>query len=414
MALALAARLAWSVSRPGPLDERLPDQREYLESAHNLLHGRGLCFYDARFEQNVHAYRGPGYPLFVAACRASPMVVRLAQAAIDSLTVLAVYLLARRWMTFGPALLAAALMAFNPYMIYMSSLILGETLFIAMLTWGLVLLAHRRNYLWGGAVLALSVLVRPSAVMLPPLLGIATSYMRMRTESRPARPTSDGDDLRVRFRDRPATRSMWLRLPGALMVLLTLAALLPWMLRNRAVVGSPVWLTTNAGITRYDGFNAGATGASNQAVLSKADCRRLAAFGEVQRDKILSNWANRYIQQTMRDEPLHLLRLTASKIARTWSPMPLGEFRSPLHVAAALAYSVPVDLLILAGLLRRTLRWPVKMLLLAPAIYFTIVHALSVGSIRYRLPAEPALLVLAASAVIARISPGSPREAQTA
>ena len=35
--------------------------------------------------------------------------------------------------------------------------------------------------------------------------------------------------------------------------------------------------------------------------------------------------------------------------------------------------------------------------MLVPAIYLTIVHALSVGSLRYRLPADPALALLAAA-----------------
>jgi hypothetical protein len=35
--------------------------------------------------------------------------------------------------------------------------------------------------------------------------------------------------------------------------------------------------------------------------------------------------------------------------------------------------------------------------LLIPAIYFTAVHMLSVGSLRYRIPAEPPMAVIAAS-----------------
>ena len=38
-------------------------------------------------------------------------------------------------------------------------------------------------------------------------------------------------------------------------------------------------------------------------------------------------------------------------------------------------------------------------LLLSPAIYFTLLHVIFVGSIRYRLPAMPLLFLFAAAAI---------------
>jgi hypothetical protein len=37
------------------------------------------------------------------------------------------------------------------------------------------------------------------------------------------------------------------------------------------------------------------------------------------------------------------------------------------------------------------------LLLALPAVYFTLVHAVSVGSLRYRVPVEPQLAILAAA-----------------
>jgi hypothetical protein len=42
----------------------------------------------------------------------------------------------------------------------------------------------------------------------------------------------------------------------------------------------------------------------------------------------------------------------------------------------------------------------VKLFLLVPAIYLTLSHALTVGSLRYRLAAEPMLAVIAAAGVL--------------
>jgi hypothetical protein len=77
--------------------------------------------------------------------------------------------------------------------------------------------------------------------------------------------------------------------------------------------------------------------------------------------------------------------------------MPLNDqFATPLYIAIALLYSIPFDLLALYGLWLGNVRRPVKIFLLLPALYLTLVHALTIGSLRYRVPAEPALAVLAA------------------
>jgi hypothetical protein len=53
----------------------------------------------------------------------------------------------------------------------------------------------------------------------------------------------------------------------------------------------------------------------------------------------------------------------------------------------------------LAGLFSPSLPGSAKMFLLAPAVYLTVVHAMSVGSLRYRIPAEVPMAVIAAACV---------------
>jgi hypothetical protein len=65
-----------------------------------------------------------------------------------------------------------------------------------------------------------------------------------------------------------------------------------------------------------------------------------------------------------------------------------------------LGYSVPLFGLTLVGLLRLGTPVGVKALCLAPAIYFTAVVAVSVGSLRYRIPAEPPMAVIAAAGLM--------------
>ena len=342
---ALILRLGWALSRPtgeAALAE-LPDQKEYLALARNLIEGRGLQFYDERFKADerqhgiIWAYRTPGYPLFLAACGGSIRLARGVQAILDASTVLGVYWLAKRWLGGRGGLVAGGIVAFNPFLIYMSGLILSETLFTALLVWAMVLLVWRRSFVWGGMVLALSVLVRPGAMALPILLGIAAAFVN-------------------RGRD-GAYHPRWPLPVGATMVLLVAAALFPWALRNRLVLGQWIWTTTNGGITAYDGANPDARGDSDQSFVKAMP--RLGRMDEIERDRYLGSQARRFVQ----DNPVRAMQLALIKAARTWSPVPLSQQFGGQRVywLAGLLFSLPLDVLVLWGLWRRKARngrWP--------------------------------------------------------
>jgi 4-amino-4-deoxy-L-arabinose transferase-like glycosyltransferase len=369
-------RLGWvfDQSRKPEPDAKLPDQFEYLQLGRNLLQNRTLYFHDLRFDQNVYAYRAPGYPAFVAMFGGNVIAVRVAQALIDTSTVLAIYLLARRWLNSTGALTAAALVAFNPFLVYFTALILTETLFTAMLAWGIYLLTGAgRQSLFGILLLALTVHVRPSAIGLVILLAFVAG-------------------LRVRFRTAIIQSAF-----AAAVVCLALA---PWAIRNRLhpSLKTWIWTTTNSGITTYDGFHDAATGASDQSAFLDRLLPDLKAMTEIQRDDFLGREAHKWI----RAHPGRSAKLALVKIARTWSPVPLSSnYGTRLYVVAGLIYSVPLYILFLLGICCGQVPRSVKFLLAAPAIYFTAIHAVSVGSLRYRVPAEPPMGVIAGAAVCA-------------
>ncbi len=386
LVIALVLRLGWAMSRPADAAsfEQLPDQREYLETARNLLRGEGLKFVDPRFGTEVHAFRTPGYPAFLAICGGNVRVARAAQALLDTSTVLAAFLLARRWLAPAACLFAALLVAINPFLIYSTGLLLTETLFTAMLAWAMVLLAWpgavervgRARVMWisGIVLLALSVLVRPGAIGLPVGLALCGALANRHAT--------------VAYRLSP----LWPLPVGATALLATALVLSPWAYRNRLVVGQWVWTSTNGGFTAYDGFNPDADGSSNQQFVREMP--QLKAMDEVGRSDYLTARARDYMDA----HPERLTELAISKIARMWSPMPLSDdFRRPAYVAAALLYSVPFFLLVLVGLFSPSVPLTAKMFLLAPAAYLTLVHALSVGSLRYRVVAEVPMAVIAAA-----------------
>lgn len=364
LAIALLLRLGWALTRPAPSFASLPDQREYVELARNVLDGRGFVFRDDRLNADVYAFRTPGYPLFLAACGANVRIARVAQCFIDTSTVLAVFLLARRWVPVRTSLIAASIVAINPYLVSFSALMLSETLFIALLTWGIAAVAHRRITI-GSLLLAISVLVRPSAVLLPTILAFAS------------------------------TRT-WRAV--AIGFAMTIVVLLPWAIRNHQKLGAWVFLTSNGGFTMYDGFNPAATGASNQSfVVGELHDELVRQPNEIERSHVLSNRAMQFI----RENRARVASLTLAKIARTWSPIPLSsEYGSDRNIVViAAAYTIPLFLLVVAGLWIAPLPRAAKVMLMLPAVYFTAVHALSVGSLRYRIPADVTMSVIAAAAM---------------
>jgi 4-amino-4-deoxy-L-arabinose transferase-like glycosyltransferase len=374
LAVALLLRIGWGFSQQADPDPRLGDQFEYLQLGRNLLAAHELKFHDPRFDQDVYAYRTPGYPILIAACGGKVRVLRVVQALLDTSTVLAIYFLARRFVTPGASLAAAAFVAFNPFLIYFTALVLSETLFTAMLAWGMYLLAVRRRNqtLAGIALLALSVPVRPSALGLVVILAVAAGCQCHK----------------------------WTGIRnGLLAALATFAVLLPWGYRNahHPQVRSWIFTTTNSGITTYDGFHDRATGASDQQGFITEMETLLSRMDEVERDEYLGQRAHEWI----RAHPGRAAALMVNKIARTWSPLPLSNDYGgrALYVAAGLLYSVPFDLLVLFGLWKSAIPRTAKVFLLLPAIYFTVIHALSVGSLRYRVPVEPPMAVIAGSAL---------------
>jgi hypothetical protein len=194
------------------------------------------------------------------------------------------------------------------------------------------------------------------------------------------------------YQDHPRYRPRWPLPVGSTMLLLTLLVLFPWAVRNSRMIGRWVWTTTNDGVTLYDGFNPDADGSSDQSFLRGMP--QLAAMGEAGRSEYLSLKAKEFV----REHPTRALQLAALKAGRTWSPVPLSrEYGSTRNRIIALAYTAPFYLLVLAGLIGSGLRRSAKVFLLLPAIYFTAVHMMSVGSVRYRLPVEPPMAVIAAS-----------------
>jgi hypothetical protein len=370
--IALAIRAAWVLYRWHQYGPRLdyPDEELHWQLATNLVRGGALVTDDGRF-----AARMPLYPCFLALFApwgASGILgARLAQALLSATTVGLVY----RWVqaSAGPraAAFAGVLVCCDPFACFFANLLLTEGLFTLL---AVAFAACAWRWLAGrGALLGLAllgpmlVLTRPAALGWVVLLWLLLAGFT------------------------------WRRRPVPLLTcpLMLVLLLFPWGLRNQAVLGTWAWLSTNGGVTLYDAQGPQADGSSNQSFVQERP--NLQGLDEVMLDRTLTRLA----LQQMRADPGRAIRLAGTKFLRMWSPVPnVAEYRS----GAAALVGVVYTLVLLAAAATGTARGlragrhalPWLALVWSPVLYFTLVHAVYVGSVRYRVPLLPFLALGAA------------------
>jgi hypothetical protein len=376
--LAAGLRLGIGLAR---LDQvyRFPDSQGYRQLADSLTEGRGLVMTDVA-GRDVRAGRMPGYPLILSwlhgAFGPSAAVVVVAQGLLAAVAVWLAWSVGRQ--VAGPAagVTAAALIALSPWQVYFATVALTECwatvlLLMAVLCGLRAAAAERRWAAWSlaaGLATAGLIYVHPQSLLLLPLVGLAAAVA--------------------------PGRGRWLVRWGIVATVCSVA-LAPWVVRNVEAVGHPVLTTTRLGATWYDGANEQATGASDmrfeQHLRHETDPLDEVAYDAYYRRRA---W------QAVRDNPRRALALAAVKLRRLWSPTPnLDEGQRPLYRwAGGLAYVPMVGGAILGALV--LLRRPAALVLLAaPVVVVSAAAAVMVGSIRYRVPVEPMLFVLAGAAV---------------
>ncbi|HEM47313.1 MAG TPA: hypothetical protein ENO23_09760 [Alphaproteobacteria bacterium] len=117
-----------------------------------------------------------------------------------------------------------------------------------------------------------------------------------------------------------------------------------------------------------------------------------------------TEWRDWLLAQSLKAaqrDPARTLRLAWAKCKRTWSLVPNEPTsRTPMKMAVSAVWMTGVLLAAACGAWRlRPKR--VVLLLLVPAVYFTLLHMVFVGSVRYRMPAMPLLYILAGAAFAA-------------
>jgi hypothetical protein len=144
----------------------------------------------------------------------------------------------------------------------------------------------------------------------------------------------------------------------------------------------------------------------------------LAGLGEVESDRAL----RRLAFEQMREDPGRVLRLAGVKFRRTWSLTPNVESYQGWIVALVSAGFMIVVLVAAAigawralgrhgqaptssGPAHGTRTYSTRRLLVLlwlPVVYFTLLHCVFIGSLRYRVPLMPFVEITAAAAFVSR------------
>jgi hypothetical protein len=268
------------------------------------------------------------------------------------------------------AALAAFFTAIYPYFIFFSIVGLTETLFMTLLVAAYVCW-YRNDYAAAASLSTLSILTRPIIDPLAPLLVLYFS-------------------LAIRKLSIKAAIKNLAVYVGIYCVLMT-----PWWLHNYSAYHSFVRLNLGSGVALYSGNNpSNQTGGGD--VNLKAKLVRFRQIADpIAQDKALQSAALHYIQEN----PTRFIIQAFQHFQRFWYPWPYTEeYSGNIYKVISLCSFVPVLLMALVFLVlegRAYFRRIAPLLLFIA--YLTSVHMVFPGSLRYRLPLEPFLIILAAA-----------------
>lgn len=361
--LGLAVRLLALAFLP---DQQFPDATAY-ETAGRELVDRGWM--------GVHIYM-PLYPLWTALWDGHT-ALKLADIALSAATIWLVWRLALE--TFASpvgALLAAFAAAVYPHFIFFAVSRLTETPYIFLICLAFLLL-YRGRFTAASVVLVLSILLRPATDFFAPILTLVFVLL----------------DRRRSWRFAVSCLARYFVIYAVLMA--------PWWAHQYAKYGQFVRLDLGDGIVLYSGNNPLNQSGGSVDVSEKGRDFDLTPFVEIEagieRNTALRRAAFDYIAEN----PGRFVAMAGIKFVRFWRLWPYApEYEKPAIIILSLASYGVVLGLALVYLARDGLRfWRPVLPMVLFAAFLTAVHMVTVSSVRYRLPVEPFLILLAAQAM---------------
>lgn len=349
------------------------DERSYVGLAQRMSEGQGYVAPNGK----ATAARMPAIPFLayaVYSTQASVVLLRCLMCVLGSTLVFAVYLLASEVLPRRAAMVAAALTAIMPSWVYPSSNVETDVVTAVLATvmaWLLLKGLRTHSYallLGGGIVLGVACLTRPTSYAIYPAVILW---------------------LLMIARDRKRFLVSAALISGA-----TFVVVLPWGIRNQVVLDKFIFLTTKGGSELWKSNNPNATGILAH---DHAYFRTTGQFlfpdeiypDEVERAAAFQKDALRFIN----NNPSRFLRLSLIRVREFWKVYsPRVDFVKNAAMLISVGLLIPFFLIQSYRVLRR--RSPESLLVLI-ILFGTLLHTVFTAIVRYRVPLEPMILILA-------------------
>jgi hypothetical protein len=362
--LGLFLRIAYiGFYNPEPI---FPDEERFLLTATNIVNF-GQIIWDGRRAWDMplmSVLTASGLVIFDG----NVLLVKFFLGALSSITIVLVanitFLLSR---SAQATIICSIAMAIYPLFIFFSGLILTETLFLFLFS-GMLMLVYSPKQPTSifGLVSGLTHLTRPTILYFLPVIWAWQAFHR-----------------------KISIRNIFLGVVAFFLVVNI------WGIRNYSIYGEYFLSTASSGHVLLEGNNPWNTagGPSGEFADSAAYKKSIPeGFDELAIDKEKRKIALTY----MREHPVNTIKLAFSKLRRLWMLTPNSpEYQEPIYLIISFLTTTPV--FILAALSLYVLRSSFKQLsiLYAFILYYSLLHMITIGSLRYRLPIDLVLIILA-------------------
>ncbi len=372
-----ATRLLWVALEPAT--SPVADETMWLTWGTEVLPSPEVAFSPLRLRFVFHP---PLYLYFLGvpfAVTGSLAALQFLQCLVGALLVPAVGLVGRSAFSEPAGLVAAGLAAFYPELVWFAAHFWAETLFTTLLWWAIerliasdarasTLAAGTAGFLWG-----LAVLTRETVLYFLPLAALWLAWRRPGGARR-----------------------------AALLVATTLLVVLPWTLRNKLLFDAFVPVSTAGALNLWQG----------NARLAREQVYEeyWAVRGHISK---YEHARQRALEAIVERQPLWIVEKLRSELPAFWAAhaQPIvhvergayGPVRRPWALAAVALIVVPylaVLVLFVIGLAQLP-GGRAPALLLAFLAFYVMLHVAAHGYPRYRLPAMPAVFLIAAHGAVA-------------
>jgi len=362
----------------------IADAADYHEIAVSLADGRGYV----NAAGHPTAWRPPAYPAFLSLIyRISgpgAPAATIIQSVVGALTVLMLMLLGSTIVNHSETVIAGVIAAVYPGLVWLPRLLLSENLSLLltlMTLWSVAMYLKSRRGWWlvlFGAVSGLNTLVRGGNLALPMMLGAGLLIVAFRSSSA----------------ERKRNFTALLLAIAAFIVVLT-----PWTVRNYGLFHRFVPVATQEGLTLYGSYWPPVkNGRLIWGTLPGPEDPNIAAANAAGDEVTASKYLQQVTLRRLRAQPGYFFRVIPSKMISLLVPLDWEILPHPIGTDRKINWGyLLIALPALFGFLlvlrnprsNQWLLWIIPILVVVQTIVFY-------GSPRFRLPAEPIAILLAA------------------